>query len=58
MNELLIMIALGVNNYIAMPQTQITPIVEPVSTVQVQKWDLPECKPVEIEFTNDADRSA
>jgi hypothetical protein len=58
MNVLLIMVALGVNNYVAMPKPQITPIVEPVSIVQVQKWDLPRCEPVEIEFTNDADRSA
>ena len=58
MNELIIMVLLALNNPVAAPGPQIRPIVAPVPIVQVQKWDLPECKPVEIEFINDADRSA
>lgn len=58
MNELIIMAILALNNAVTAPGLPAKPIVAPVSIVQVQKWDLPTCKPVEIEFINEADTSA
>jgi hypothetical protein len=62
MNELIIMALLALNNTVAAPGPQTQPIVAPVSLSQkVYRFcdmKLPVCKPVEIEFTNDADRSA
>lgn len=58
MHELIIMAVLALNNAVVAPGLPAKPIVAPVPIVQVQKWDLPACKPVEIEFINDTDRSA